>query len=72
MKINVKQYGWRIKGRSADSRGDKHPSNKLTTKQVKVIRELQGEFTGTFLGKFLGLDYTTIYKIWSRKLWSHI
>lgn len=58
--------------RQEPKRGDSHPGSKLNSKQVLLIRDLKGEFTGTFLAKFFAVTHTTIYGVWNGKQWRSI
>jgi hypothetical protein len=58
------------KGRSA--RGVKNSKAKLTESEVKKIRSLKGKLTGVKTAELFDVSHSTIKRIWSGKLWTHI
>jgi hypothetical protein len=53
-----------------DNRGEKHCSAILTEHNVHEILSLKGRMTAREAGEIFGVTRWTIYKIWSRKIWS--
>lgn len=62
------------KGRGADTRGEKHPSVKLTDKKVRKIRSLYstGNFTQRKLAGLFGVVQGTVANILTGITWKHI
>lgn len=71
--LNASEHGrkscYERYSRNEPTSGDSHPRSKLNSRQVLLIRELKGEFTGTFLAKFFGVHHMSIYNIWNKKQW---
>lgn len=62
----------KLKGRNADTKGENHPGNKLSTQQVHLIKSLKGEFSAIQLSQQFGVCVSTIYYIWQGKRWRHL
>lgn len=62
------------RGRNADTRGEGHPSNKLTTEQVRAIRAeyVKGKVTQQYLADKYGVKRRTVGNIVTRKTWRHV
>lgn len=55
------------------NKGENHPSSKLTTKDVLLMRKLKSEGKSSYsLAKMFGITYTTAKEIIKRKTWQHI
>lgn len=59
-------------GRHRSVRGSRNPFAKLTECDVKEIRRLHPGVSGPKLAARYGVNTTTIYRILSRKKWSHV
>ena len=57
------------KGRNRNVRGEKHHRSKLTEKQVKEIRSIQGRVNFSALGRLYGVSRTTITRILRGQSW---
>jgi hypothetical protein len=60
------------KNRTAKVQGEAHGKAKLTEKQIKEIRQLQGQISAEKVARQYGIAESTVYPIWTRKSWSHI
>jgi NUMOD4 motif/HNH endonuclease len=54
-------------------RGERHPNAKLTTKQIKQIRELRAAgVSGSVICTCFGITHNLVYLIAKRKAWAHV
>lgn len=62
------------RGRSADTRGEKHPLHRLTAKDVRAIRKkaATGKHTHTALAAQYGCTQGNVSRIVNRTAWRHI
>ncbi len=60
------------KGRQQGTKGEIHPSAKLTEMQVKEIRAREHTMSAPRLGAEYGVSSTVIYGIWKRHIWKNI
>jgi hypothetical protein len=51
-------------------RGERCPTAKLTEKDVREIRALQGRLLGREVGEIYGVTRWTVFDIWKRRIWS--
>ncbi len=53
--------------------GEKHHNSKFTESQILTIRELvKSGKSFAYVGRLFGANYTTISRIYRRKLWAHV
>lgn len=52
--------------------GEAHGCAVLTEADVLEIRALRGVMAGTAVARKYGMGHSTIYAIWSRRLWKHL
>ena len=60
------------KNRNFEFKGENNPKNKLTEKDVLIIRNSKGKLKLKELSKIYNVHYDTISRIWRKANWRHI